>query len=73
MPEPVSLERARAAKRTLAERLRGVEEVNGIGLTRVGESYALKVNCERAPAAELPTEIEGVSVVVEVVGKIRPR
>lgn len=73
MTERVSLQRARAAKRTLATRLAGRPEVNGIGITRVGGDYALKVNCERAPATELSAEIEGVAVIVEVVGRIRPR
>ena len=70
-----SLEVARAAKAPAA---RAFHDLTGcevsVGLSRVGEdTYALKVNLTEAPAAglTLPTEIEGVPVRVEVVGRIR--
>ena len=46
--------------------------VNGIGLTRVGERYAVKVNFESEPhdQASMPKEIEGVPVVVQVIGTL---
>lgn len=46
--------------------------VNGIGLTRMGERYAVKVNFESEPhdQASMPKEIEGVPVVVQVIGTL---
>ena len=46
--------------------------VNGIGLTRMGERYAVKVNFESEPRdpASMPREIEGVPVVVQVIGPL---
>jgi hypothetical protein len=46
--------------------------VNGIGLTRMGERYAVKVNFESEPhdRAGMPIEIGGVPVVVQVVGTL---
>ncbi len=44
--------------------------VNGIGLTRMGKHYAVKVNFESEPRdrASMPREIAGVPVVVQVIG-----
>lgn len=69
---PVDLERARAAKRRLRELLPGSLQVNGIGITQVGEDYAVKLNLAAAPAGALdvPHTVDGVSVVLEVVGRI---
>ncbi len=77
MKEGVSLELARAAKQRVAQVFVPLvgEEV-AVGITRLGEdSFALKVNLtlEPGPDVELPDEIEGVPIQVEVVGKIRKR
>jgi len=71
----VDLERARAAKRRLRELLPGSLQVNGIGITQVGEDYAVKLNLAAAPAddVDLPRAVDGVPVIVEVVGKIVKR
>lgn len=68
-----SLDDVRAAKKTLAARLRRVPEVNGIGITRVAGVYCLKVNLERETDVVIPREVAGVPVRTEVVGRIRPR
>ena len=72
---PVDLSRARAAKRRLRELLPDDLPVNGIGITQVGEDYAVKLNLAAAPAADrdLPHTVDGVRVVVEVVGAIAKR
>jgi hypothetical protein len=64
--------RAKAKARSLAE---AVAIVTGVGLTKVGSAYAVKVNVERANAAlaKLPKSINGVSVVYEATGTIKPR
>ena len=77
MKKGVSLESARAAKQRAAQVFVPLvgEEVT-VGITRLGEdSFALKVNLTSEPGrdVELPDEIEGVPVQVEVVGKIRKR
>ncbi len=69
----VSREAARAAKDTLRECLRGEPALVGLGLTRQGAGYALKVNLARSPRAELPADVAGVPVVVEITGVVRAR
>jgi hypothetical protein len=64
---------ARAAKSMLTERLSGEPCVVGIGLARRQNSYVLKVNLTDAAAApRVPGDIDGVRVVTEVTGAIRP-
>lgn len=72
MKEGVSLEAARAAKQKALTALEGRAEINGVGITRVGTGYGIKVNLSVAPPASspLPQEVDGVPVVVEVVGRI---
>jgi len=71
----VDLERARAAKRRLRELLPDSLRVNGIGITQLGEDYAVKLNLAAAPAGDLdlPPTVDGVRVVVEVVGALAKR
>lgn len=70
---PTTLEAARAAKPRALAAFSPLADVVGIGITRIGDTYALKVNLatEPEPSAKLPTTIEGVPVRVEVVGTIR--
>lgn len=68
-----SLEQARAVQPKLEAMLEGVEGVSGIGLTLVGDGYGLRVNLETSLAmAAVPPELDGVPIVVEIVGEIRP-
>ncbi len=71
----VSLERAQAAKKTALRRFRNLETVTGIGITRVGGEYAVKLNLSEpmADAASLPAEIDGVPLRIEVTSVIRSR
>lgn len=71
----ISIEQARAAKDKAKAALAHIPGVVGIGLTKVGDDYALKVNLrEKPPAgATVPQSIAGVPVTVEVVGTIRKR
>jgi len=71
----ISLKKARAAKQAALVRLRAVDEVVGVGITRVDGKYAVKVNL-REPIhgnVKMPEEIDGVQVCVEVTGRIRAR
>ena len=72
---PISLEQARAAKESAKVLLTALPGVVGVGITKVGEDYALKVNL-RAPlpaGVSVPERIGGVPVKVEVVGRITRR
>lgn len=71
----VTLERAQAAKQTALRRFETLGKVVGVGITRVAGEYAVKVNLREPvdPGIELPTEVDGVPVCVEVTGSIRAR
>ena len=66
-----TLESARAPKPAAQEVFDALADV--VGITRIGDGYGVKVNLRAAPTAgvELPAEVEGVPVRVEVVGTIR--
>ena len=66
---------ARAAKAAAHRRFSKLGTVVGVGVARVAGNYCVKVNLSEpvAPGLDVPTEIEGVPVRVEVTGAIRPR
>jgi hypothetical protein len=64
---------ARAAKTALARRLSAQPGVVGIGLARRDSGYVVKVDVADSDAAgRVPRDVDGVRVVTEVVGAIRP-
>jgi len=71
----VTLAQARLAKAQVASAFRSIGTVVGVGITQVGEDFAVKVNLLEAPAPDraLPTTLGGVPVRVEVVGPLRKR
>lgn len=73
--ENSSLEAARAAKAQAREIFAALAPVNGVGITRIGAGYGIKINLRQAPGAgvALPENINGVPVRVEVVGAITKR
>jgi hypothetical protein len=73
MNEPSPLDRARAAKAHAHTVFSKLGKVVGVGITTIGAEYGLKINLASPPpaATELPTEVDGVPVRVEVVGRIR--
>ena len=72
MVESSSLDQARAAKKRAHEVFSKFAEVVGVGITTIGSGYGLKVNLASSPhaASQLPTDVDGVPVRVEVVGRI---
>lgn len=70
-----TLEAARAAKAEASARFSKLAAVNGVGITRIGDGYGVKINLAEPPAAdvELPDVVNGVPVVVEIVGRISKR
>ena len=71
----ITLEQARAAKESAKALLAALPGVVGVGITKIGEDYALKVNLGAPLPAGVsaPERISGVPVLVEVVGKIKKR
>jgi hypothetical protein len=71
----VTLIRAQAAKRSALRRFKRLGKVTGVGITRVGGKYAVKMNVSEPfdPAIDVPAEIDGVPLRVEVTGRVRPR
>jgi hypothetical protein len=67
-----SIEQARAAKAKALVTFSQEVTIVGIGITRVGEGYGLKINVREAPARsmQLPDSIDGVPVRLEIVGTI---
>lgn len=64
---------ARAAKSALTARLSAEPGVVGIGLARRAGRYVLKVDVSDAAAApRVPGDVDGVRVVTEVIGVVRP-
>ncbi len=69
-----TLAEAREAKEKLSRQIANRRDVNGVGIARARRGYAVKVNLtEELPGRELPSEVDGVPVRVEVVGAIRKR
>ena len=64
---------ARAAKSALSMQLAAVPEVVGIGLARRGTGYVVKVDlADPGAARRVPADVDGVRVVTQVVGVVRP-
>jgi len=68
-----TLEAARRAKAKAHAIFSGFGAVCGVGLTMANGVHAVKVNLETAPedASSMPDSIDGIPVVVCVVGRIR--
>ena len=64
---------ARAARTALAVRLAADPGVVGVGLARRHSDYVVKVDlADAAAAARVPPDVDGVRVVTEVIGVVRP-
>ena len=69
-----SIEQARLVKSKARTAAEAYASVVGVGLTKIGDSYAIKVNLCHKPAQEtLPNSIDGVPIVYEIVGTISLR
>ena len=70
-----TLDAVRAAKTEALGAFERIVAVTGIGITRIGGGYGLKVNLRKAPdtGTVLPASIKGVPVKVEIVGTPRKR
>lgn len=69
-----SLEQARRAKAELSARVADNSVIAGIGLARREGGWGVKVNVVRAaPELQIPADVDGVPVTVEVVGRVAAR
>lgn len=70
-----TLDQARSAKQRVLSTFSQLADVVGVGITRHGDGYAVKINLRNPPAigVDLPKDIDGVPVQVEVVGSIVKR
>lgn len=67
-------DRARDARTTLREELRGHDGVRGIGLVERDGTWCVRVNVrDEAAGAGVPGAVDGVTVEVRVVGQVHPR
>jgi hypothetical protein len=68
-----TLDEARAAKAAALKAFSAIGRVVGVGITRVGDGYGVKVNLQEQPkpGVALPEQVDGVAVRVDVVGAIR--
>lgn len=73
--DATKLEAVRRAKARFAQLAPEGIEVVGIGIGLSGSEAALKVNLRTAPKdrSALPTLIDGVPVIYEIVGRIKRR
>jgi len=69
----ISIEKARKARDKAVKLFKRFGHVNGVGITRKGGDYAVKVNFEALDSKDssIPDEIDGVPVVLHVLGAIR--
>jgi hypothetical protein len=70
-----TLREARTAKAKVVAAIADDASVVGVGITRIGDGYGVKLNLEAPPApdANLPEDVDGVPIRIEVVGTIRKR
>jgi hypothetical protein len=61
------------ALQVLRTRLAGVDGIQAVGIAPLAGGYAVKINLRNDSPHNLPLEIDGVPVIVEVVGIISAR
>jgi hypothetical protein len=68
-----TLDQARIAKAKAMKVFAKKATVVGVGITQIDGGYGIKVNLREAPrpGADLPDDLDGVPVRVEVVGQLR--
>lgn len=69
MKNNTTLEKVRQVKQTV----RVLYPNASFGITRLEDGYAIRLNFPSAPTEPIPSEIDGVPVLVEIVGILRPR
>lgn len=65
------LERARKAKDETVRLTGKMSCLRGVGITKVRGKYAVKVSLSEPAGDSLPKDVDGVPIVVEIVGEVR--
>jgi hypothetical protein len=73
MAKAASLQAARQAKTKVLRSLKAHPNVVGVGIARADGGYQVKVNLARSTGVHVPSEVDGVPVFVETVGRIAKR
>jgi hypothetical protein len=69
-----TLEQAESARRKLREQLAGMPTLRGIGIAVLDGGYGVKVNLlEQSEDDAISDNVDGVPVIVAIVGSIRPQ
>jgi hypothetical protein len=66
-------EEAEAAKELLAAEVANLPELRGIGIAVLDAGYGVRLNLSGPIDRTVPTEINGVPVIVRIIGTIRPQ
>ena len=68
-----TLAAAEAAQEKLVARLGSLPGLRGIGIAPLDKGFCIKLNLAAMPAGEeLPDDVDGVPVIVDIVGSVRP-
>lgn len=69
----ITLQKARAAKAAVLKEFRRLPNLAGIGITKVSDGYAVKIDLSEPMPQDkkLPAEVGGVPIAIEVVGRAR--
>lgn len=67
----ITIDQARQVKQKAGDIARSAAAVTGVGLTRIGDSYAIKINLGAPSAGNLPKQCDGVPIFYEVTGVAR--
>ena len=72
----ICIDAARLAKQKAVDLYGDLDAVNGIGISRIDGSYAVRINLRQSPGepfrgSRIRTEIDGVPVIVKVIGEVK--
>jgi hypothetical protein len=71
-----TIDQAKSAKPRLRAKIGSASWLRGVGITKDGSDYGLQVNVTRVTpevVAVIPHEFDGVFVVIQAVGDLRPQ
>ncbi len=67
----ITMEQAEAARDRFKNEFWNTNAVNGLGITKENDDFALSVYCVDHIPDTLPKEIDGVKLIYRIVGEIR--
>jgi hypothetical protein len=71
--KPATPAAAERAQKILAERLAGIPGVRAIGIAVLDGGFGVKVHfSETPPEGSVPDDVDGIPIIVDIVGSIRP-